>query len=148
MTLKTGERSNSMDFWGSSDAFSATSASTTARAKTKPAMTAKMAYLLKWSNETVNTCPSSIALSSVDSHNLDIDTMNQMPPPVGDDGCILITSPGIYQVQLVLFLGNQTSNRPEIQLKIDELTIAHEQFDQSASGSTCYQLSGTNFVKV
>lgn len=97
--------------------------------KAKPAMSAKMAYQLKWAQETINTCPSSMGLTMTELVNLDtlnMPTANQLL----EDGCISITSAGVYQVQLVLFLNSQTVMRPEIQIKVDELTIAHERFDQ------------------
>ena len=106
------DRSSSLEFWAGETNYSQATHSTTAVPKAKPAMTAKMAYQLKWSQETVNTCPSSIGLTLSDQ--VDVDTVNLPANHLIEDGCINITSAGIYQVQLVLFLSNQTIMRPEI----------------------------------
>lgn len=72
-------------------------------------MECKLGYILKWSSETVNTAPGAVELGELN-----------------DGTCILVKQPGVYKVDLVLFLSaKQISTRPELMLKLDEMTIVH-----------------------
>jgi hypothetical protein len=73
----------------------------------------RIAYCLKWFKETLNTCPQSILLNE---DNLESDK--------DDRGQIFIASPGIYSVQLILFLAvSDASMKPSLEVKLDDLTI-------------------------
>ena len=50
-------------------------------------METKLGYILKWSSETVNTAPGAVELGELN-----------------DCTCIVVKQPGVYKVDLVLFL--------------------------------------------
>ena len=73
------------DFWEKSagGAFSQTGASV----PQVRAMQCKLGYILKWSSETVNTAPGAVQLGEMQ-----------------DGTCVHVKQPGVYRVDLVLFL--------------------------------------------
>ena len=110
------------DFWEKSagDAFSKTGASV----PQVRSMECKLGYILKWSSETCNTTPGAVEMGELN-----------------DGTCIHVKQPGVYKVDLVLFLSaKQINTRPDLMLKLDEMTVAHS--------NTTTDHDHTNFIRL